>query len=71
MGRGDHNSFGVPVTVQDEKRKVDVAYLDAYASKKFESILHHMVGNISETKPSEGVMHLLVTSGLMEQEYCP
>jgi Transcription factor Tfb2 len=46
-----------------------VRYLDEYATRQFEAILHYMVGTHNEVKPSEGVIHLLVNSGMMERQY--
>lgn len=63
-GGGDHRSFGVPCTTVD-KHKVDVSFLDKYATEQWETILHFMVGNKTEKKPSDGVIKLLVSSGLM------
>ncbi|TGZ84132.1 putative TFIIH and nucleotide excision repair factor 3 complexes subunit [Ascodesmis nigricans] len=65
-GGGDHHSFGVPVRTP-EKKKIDLQFLDQYAAKQFDTILHFMVQTASNVHPSEGVKHLLVTSGLMER----
>lgn len=63
---GNHHSFGVPVRTPD-KKKVDIAFLDQYAAKQFDTILHFMVQTESEVQPSSGVKQLLVKSGLMER----
>ncbi|KAL7267913.1 RNA polymerase II transcription factor B 52 kDa subunit [Rhizina undulata] len=66
-GGGNHNSFGVPFS-GNEKKKVDIQFLDNYASRQFDSILHYMVGTHSDIQPSAGVIHLLKNSGLMERQ---
>ncbi|KAL2266011.1 hypothetical protein VTJ83DRAFT_5363 [Remersonia thermophila] len=48
-GGGDHNSFGVPSTLPVDPR-IDIAFLDAYARKKWEDILHYVVNSV----PIEG-----------------
>jgi transcription initiation factor TFIIH subunit 4 len=53
----------------DSKKNVDIAFLDSYAAKRFDTILHFMVQTGSDIHPSPGVKHLLVSSGLMEQKY--
>lgn len=66
-GGGNHRSFGVPCTTED-KKKVDIAFLDQYATKQWEGILHYMVQIGTESvRPGEGVVRLLQTSGLMEK----
>lgn len=52
----------------EDKKKITVQFLDDYATRQFEAILHYMVGTRNEIKPSEGVIHLLVNSGLMERQ---
>ncbi|PUU82205.1 transcription factor Tfb2-domain-containing protein [Tuber borchii] len=64
--RGDHHSFGVPCNTED-KKKITVQFLDNYATRQFEAILHYMVGTHNEVKPSEGVITLLTKGGLMER----
>ena len=63
---GNHRSFGVPCTTED-KRKVDLAFLDKYATKQWEAILHFMVGTRNDVQPGSGVIQLLLKSGLMEK----
>ncbi|EPS36518.1 hypothetical protein H072_9939 [Dactylellina haptotyla CBS 200.50] len=67
-GGGLPGSFGLPCDT-DDKNKVDVAFLDKYATEQWESILHFMVGNEipSFKRPSEGVVRLLLHGKLMEQ----
>ncbi|KAJ1921272.1 RNA polymerase II transcription factor B 52 kDa subunit [Tieghemiomyces parasiticus] len=65
-GGGNHQSFGVPCQTRD-KHHVDTAFLDAYATDKWESILHFMVGTSATSPPSMGVLGLLQRSGLMQQ----
>lgn len=60
-----NNSFGVPCDTED-KYRVDVAFLDRHATEKWENILHFMVGTPTENPPGEGVLQLLVQSGMME-----
>lgn len=67
-GGGSHHSFGVPCNTPD-KKNVTVAFLDEYAQKKFESILHFMVGTHNDTKPGDGVIELLCIGKLMERQY--
>lgn len=57
-------SFGAPCDTEDSN-KVDIAFLDTYASNKWETILHFMVGTELNEFPSKGVLHLLRHSGLM------
>ncbi|KAG0635077.1 transcription factor Tfb2-domain-containing protein [Tuber brumale] len=63
---GDHHSFGVPCN-GEEKKKITVQFLDDYATRQFEAILHYMVGTHNEVKPSKGVITLLTKGGLMER----
>ncbi|KAK1755514.1 RNA polymerase II transcription factor B subunit 2 [Echria macrotheca] len=44
-GGADHNSFGVPSTLPADPA-VDIAFLDAYARKKLEDILHYVVNAV-------------------------
>lgn len=67
-GGGDHHSFGVPCPPSDKKSKITIPFLDEYAQRKFEAILHYMVGTHNDTKPGSGVIALLVSSGLMERQ---
>lgn len=65
---GGSRSFGTPCTTED-KHPVTVEFLDKYATAQWESILHYMVGTMSDSKPSEGVMRLLLAGKLMEKRY--
>ncbi|KAK6543252.1 RNA polymerase II transcription factor B 52 kDa subunit, variant 2 [Orbilia ellipsospora] len=67
-GGGSPGSFGLPCDT-DDKNKVDISFLDKYATEQWESILHFMVGNEvpSSRRPSEGVVRLLLHGKLMEQ----
>ena len=65
---GGSRSFGTPCTTED-KHQVTVEFLDNYATAQWEAILHYMVGTQSESKPSEGVMRLLLQGKLMEKRY--
>lgn len=59
------NAFGILCTIPD-KHQVDVKFLDAFASQKWETILHFMVGTELSTIPSKSVLSLLKSGGLME-----
>jgi len=63
--RGDTSSFGVPCETRD-KNHVDVKFLDAYATKQWETILHFLVGTEMPEEPGSGVLQLLRQSNLME-----
>lgn len=65
IGDQSNNAFGVPCSTEDSNR-VSVDFLDEYATKKWESILHFMVGTELDELPSIGVLSLLKSSGLME-----
>ncbi|KAJ6262815.1 hypothetical protein Dda_1372 [Drechslerella dactyloides] len=67
-GGGPPGCFGLPCDT-DDKKKVDVSFLDKYATEQWESILHFMVGNEvpSSRRPSEGVVRLLLHGKLMEK----
>ncbi|KAG2179549.1 hypothetical protein INT44_006396 [Umbelopsis vinacea] len=63
-GGGEHQSFGLPCATVD-KHKVDIAFLDHFASTQWEAILHYMVGTTMTKRPSRGVLNLLQKSDLM------
>jgi Transcription factor Tfb2 len=65
ISRGDTSSFGVPCETRD-KNYVDIAFLDAYATKQWETILHFLVGTEMPEEPGGGVLQLLRQSRLME-----
>ncbi|EGV61758.1 RNA polymerase II transcription factor B 52 kDa subunit [Yamadazyma tenuis] len=49
-----------------EKHTVDLKFLDTFASTKWETILHYMVGTELSSTPSRSVLRLLKSGGLME-----
>lgn len=59
------NAFGIIVAGSD-KHPIDVKFLDQFASQKWETILHFMVGTELPTMPSKSVLSLLKLGGLME-----
>lgn len=62
--RGNSESFGLATSTPD-KHHVDIAFLDDYATKQWEAILHFMVGTTEGKPPCKGVLNLLGRSGLM------
>lgn len=64
-GSQNPNAFGSISTTAD-KYKVDLAFLDNFASLKWETILHFMVGTEATATPSDSVLSLLKLGGLME-----
>lgn len=64
-GSQSPNSFGNLSTVTD-KHVIDINFLDKFASTKWETILHFMVGTELAVTPSNSVLSLLKLSGLME-----
>lgn len=71
-GGGTHNSFGVPSTLQVPP-EIDVPFLDRYARKKWEDILHFVVSSVgykstSEVSgPNKSVKELLVAGRLVDR----
>ncbi|KAG0320626.1 RNA polymerase II transcription factor B 52 kDa subunit [Dissophora globulifera] len=63
-GGGNSLSFGLATSTPD-KHHVDIAFLDDYATKQWEAILHFMVGTTEGRPPCKGVLNLLGRSGLM------
>lgn len=63
-GDATNYSFGVVCDTED-KNRVDIKFLDTHATEQWESILHFMVGTQSAEVPSNGVLSLLLQSGLM------
>jgi transcription initiation factor TFIIH subunit 4 len=55
----------VPCESKD-KNHVDIAFLDAYATRRWETILHFLVGTEMPEEPGDGVLELLKQSKLME-----
>jgi transcription initiation factor TFIIH subunit 4 len=52
-----------------DKHKVDISFLDHFASTQWEAILHYMVGTTMTKRPSRGVLNLLQKSDLMHARY--
>ncbi|KAG4306313.1 hypothetical protein PORY_000301 [Pneumocystis oryctolagi] len=69
MGGKDHDSFGIPCLIPDKKH-VDIPFLDDYAKKKWETILHFIVGTGIEKLPGNHILTLLRYSGLMFGSNC-
>ncbi|KAI0011540.1 transcription factor Tfb2 [Xylariaceae sp. FL0662B] len=72
-GGGDHNSFGVPST-QPVSSEVDQAFLDKYARKKWDDILHFVVNAVGfgsaekgTNGPKQSVKDLLLGGRLVER----
>ncbi|KAI8961226.1 transcription factor Tfb2 [Daldinia sp. FL1419] len=72
-GGGGHNSFGVPST-QPIPAEVDQAFLDKYARKKWDDILHYIVSATGITDiqtgsngPKQSVKDLLLAGQLVER----
>lgn len=72
-GGGSHNSFGVPssLTVPPE---IDIAFLDRYARKKWDDILHFVVSSVGFNNaveaaggPNKSVKELLVAGRLVDR----
>lgn len=59
------NAFG-NLCVTPDSQLVDIKFLDSFASQKWETILHFMVGTKLTTTPSNSVLSLLKLGGLME-----
>ncbi|EMG48558.1 TFB2 General transcription and DNA repair factor IIH subunit TFB2 [Candida maltosa Xu316] len=64
-GSQNPNAFG-SISLTVDKYKVDVPFLDNFASQKWETILHFMVGTEATATPSDSVLSLLKLGGLME-----
>ncbi|KAF8307883.1 transcription factor Tfb2 [Clavulina sp. PMI_390] len=74
QGGGNHRSFGVPSSDKVEKEGKDgkrppvtIEFLDNHTAQKWETILHFLVssGSGNDTRPSDGVLFLLLRGGLM------
>ncbi len=70
-GGGSHNSFGVPSTLPVDPA-INIAYLDRYARKKWEDILHYVVNSVSDVGsggggPKSSVKDLLLAGRLVEK----
>ncbi|OTA91932.1 hypothetical protein M434DRAFT_396875 [Hypoxylon sp. CO27-5] len=73
-GGGDHNSFGVPST-DPIPPDVDHTFLDKYARKKWDDILHYVVSATGLTMekgssgPKQSVKDLLLSGRLVERSH--
>jgi len=72
-GGGTHQSFGVPSTLPVDPT-IDVAFLDRYARKKREDILHFIVNSVGSGGgggfgggPKGAVKELLLSGGLVQR----
>lgn len=76
-GGGDHQSFGVPSSLPPPNH-VDIPFLDRYARKKWEDILHYVVNSVGMTSdgyasekassgPKSSVKDLLVAGRLVQR----
>ncbi|KHO01597.1 Transcription factor Tfb2 [Metarhizium album ARSEF 1941] len=71
-GGGEHNSFGVPSTLIVPP-EIDVPFLDRYARKKWEDILHFVVSSVGYKStgevsgPNKSVKELLVAGRLVDR----
>ncbi|GJN71880.1 RNA polymerase II transcription factor B subunit 2 [Purpureocillium lilacinum] len=71
-GGGTHNSFGVPSSLA-VPTEIDIAFLDRYARKKWEDILHFVVSSVGyksageSSGPNKSVKDLLVAGRLVDR----
>jgi len=72
-GGGNHNSFGVPSSLPVDPA-IDIAFLDRYARKKWDDILHFVVDSVAENRstaassgPKASVKDLLLAGRLVER----
>ncbi|KAK7747486.1 RNA polymerase II transcription factor B 52 kDa subunit [Cytospora paraplurivora] len=72
-GGGEHQSFGVPSSLPVPGH-IDIPFLDRYARKKWEDILHYVVNSVgiggdsySSNGPKASVKDLLVAGRLVER----
>ncbi|KAG5991512.1 hypothetical protein E4U52_003567 [Claviceps spartinae] len=71
-GGGEHNSFGVPSTLMVPP-EIDLAFLDRYARKKWEDILHFVVSSVGykstgdTTGPNKSVKEILIAGRLVDR----
>lgn len=72
-GGGSHNSFGVPSTLVVPP-EIDIPFLDRYARRKWEDILHFVVSSVGHkggsdsSGPNKSVKELLVAGRLVEKQ---
>ncbi|TWU76065.1 RNA polymerase II transcription factor B 52 kDa subunit [Metarhizium rileyi] len=71
-GGGEHNSFGVPSTLLVPP-EIDLPFLDRYARKKWDDILHFVVSSVGYkstsdvTGPNKSVKELLIAGRLVDR----
>ncbi|KAI0483760.1 transcription factor Tfb2 [Xylaria cf. heliscus] len=74
-GGGDHNSFGVP-SAQPVPPDIDLNFLDRYAQKKWDDILHFVVNSVGFSSgpgdrgsngPKQSVKDLMIRGHLVER----
>lgn len=73
-GGGSHNSFGVPSQIPVDP-SIDIAFLDRYARRKWEDILHFVVNSVglaatpdvSSNGPKASVKDLLLAGRLVDR----
>lgn len=71
-GGGEHNSFGVPSTLLVPP-EIDMPFLDRYARKKWEDILHFVVSSVGYKStgdvagPNKSVKELLIAGRLVDR----
>lgn len=71
-GGGNHNSFGVPSSLLIPP-EIDLAFLDRYARKKWEDVLHFVVASVGYKSvgdgsgPNKGVKELLIAGRLVDR----
>jgi transcription initiation factor TFIIH subunit 4 len=73
-GGGNHNSFGVPSTLSIPP-EIDLPFLDRYARKKWDDILHFVVSSVgyhsageSSSGPNKSVKELLIAGRLVDRK---
>lgn len=71
-GGGNHNSFGVPSSLLTPP-EIDLPFLDRYARKKWEDVLHFVVSSVGYKSvgdgsgPNKGVKELLIAGRLVDR----
>ncbi|KTW30811.1 hypothetical protein T552_00523 [Pneumocystis carinii B80] len=64
VGGNNYDTFGI-LCLTPDKKNIDIAFLDNYARKKWETILHFMLGIGIEKLPGDHILSLLHYSQLM------